>query len=71
MGKIADQMADIMIVTDDDPDTEPRLSIIQEIAGGVTRELGETYMILPEREKAMQMACEIAKPGDIVLFAGK
>ncbi len=71
MGKIADQMADIIIVTDDDPDTEPRLSIIQEIAGGVTRELGETYMILPEREKAMQMACEISKPGDIVLFAGK
>jgi UDP-N-acetylmuramyl tripeptide synthase len=58
-----------MIVTDDDPDTEPRLRILQEIANGVTRELGETYMILPEREYALRMACEIAKPGDYVLLA--
>ncbi len=71
MGKIADFGADIMIVTDDDPDTEPRLRIIQQIAAGVSRPLGETYMILPEREKALQMACEIAQPGDIVLFAWK
>jgi len=62
MGKIADQASDIMIVTDDDPDTEPRLRILQEIANGVTRDLGETYMILPEREYALRMACEIAKP---------
>jgi UDP-N-acetylmuramoyl-L-alanyl-D-glutamate--2,6-diaminopimelate ligase len=32
MGKIADQLADVVIVTDDDPDTESRLSIIQEVA---------------------------------------
>lgn len=60
-----------MIVTDDDPDTEPRLRIIQEIASGVKRELGETYMILPERRDALTMACHIARPGDIVLLAGK
>ncbi len=71
MGKIAHQLSDIMIITDDDPDTEPRLRIIQEIAKGVSRELWDTYMILPERELALQMAVEIAKPGDIVLLAGK
>lgn len=62
MGKIADQLADIIIVTDDDPSTEPRLRIIQDIARGITRELGDTYMILPDREKAIHMAVTIAQP---------
>jgi UDP-N-acetylmuramoyl-L-alanyl-D-glutamate--2,6-diaminopimelate ligase len=39
MGLIADSNADIIIVTDDDPDTEPRIRILQEIAAGITREL--------------------------------
>lgn len=71
MGKIANQLADVVIVTDDDPDTEPRLRIIQEITNGITREIGESYMILPEREYAIKMAVEIAKPWDTVLLAGK
>lgn len=61
MGKLADQLADIVIVTDDDPDTEPRLSIIKEIKAGIQRPIGETFMILPEREDALRMACEIAQ----------
>jgi UDP-N-acetylmuramyl tripeptide synthase len=32
MGKIANQLADVVILTDDDPDTEPRLNIIQDVA---------------------------------------
>lgn len=71
MWKIANQLADVVIVTDDDPDTEPRLRIIQEITNGITREIGESYMILPEREYAIKMAVEIAKPWDTVLLAGK
>lgn len=71
MWKIADQLADTVIVTDDDPDSEPRLRIIQEITKGISREIGDDYMILPEREYAIRMAVEIAKPGDSVLLAGK
>lgn len=71
MWKIADQLADTVIVTDDDPDTEPRLRIIQEITKGIRREIGDTYMILPEREYAIRMAVEIAKPWDTVLLAWK
>ena len=71
MGKIANQAADVIIVTDDDPDTEPRLRIIQEITVWIKRDLWETYMILPEREYAIRMATQIAKPWDIVLLAGK
>ncbi len=71
MWKIADQLADIVIVTDDDPDSEPRLRIIQEITKGITREIWNSYMILPEREYAIKMAVEVAKPWDTVLLAGK
>lgn len=71
MGKIAAQWSDIMIITDDDPDTEPRLRIIQEIAKWVDRKLWDTYMIIPERELAIKMAVDIAKPGDLVLLAWK
>lgn len=62
MGLIADGNADIIIVTDDDPDTEPRLRILQEIAAGIKREMGDHYMILPERRSAIAMACHLAKP---------
>lgn len=61
MGRLADQLADIVIVTDDDPDTEPRLNIIKDIKAGIGRPLGESFMILPEREEALRMACEIAQ----------
>lgn len=71
MGKIANQLADIIVLTDDDPDTEPRLRIIQEIAQWISRELSDTYVILPQRELAIKMAVDIAKPWDIVLLAGK
>jgi UDP-N-acetylmuramoyl-L-alanyl-D-glutamate--2,6-diaminopimelate ligase len=64
MGKIADQLADVVIVTDDDPDTESRLSIIQEVTKGISRDIGE-------REYAIKMAVEVAKPWDMVLLAGK
>lgn len=71
MGKIADSSADIIIVTDDDPDTEPRLKIIKDITKGITRPIWDSYMILPERENALRMAYNIARPWDIVLLAGK
>ncbi len=71
MGRIASQLADIVIVTDDDPDTEPRLRIIQEVAWWISRELWDDYMIVPEREYAIRLATEISKPWDIVLLAWK
>ena len=71
MWRLADQLADIVIVTDDDPDTELRLNIIKDIKAGIGRPLGESFMILPEREEALRMACEIAQAWDIVLCAGK
>ncbi|MEF2174901.1 MAG: UDP-N-acetylmuramoyl-L-alanyl-D-glutamate--2,6-diaminopimelate ligase [Candidatus Absconditabacteria bacterium] len=71
MGKIVDKLSDYIIVTDDDPDKEDRYEIINQILSGVTRKEGNGLYILPEREFALKMAVSIAKPGDIVLLAGK
>jgi len=78
MWKIVDQYADIAIATDDDPDTENRLEILQQLTQDMknktewrVHEGGKNLFILPERSLAIKFATEIAKPGDILMFAGK
>ena len=72
MGEIVQDNSDIMIVTDDDPDTENRFSIIQQVVQNVSKKtLGKDYFILPERKLAIKFALESAQVGDIVMFAGK
>lgn len=69
MGEIVQKYSDISIVTDDDPDTEDSLKIIQQITAGMTDK--KPVYIIPERHFAMKYAIEIAQPGDVVVFAGK
>lgn len=72
MGAIADQFSDIVIATDDDPDTENRLAIIQQLTSDIKNKIqGKNLFIIPERTLAIKFACEIAKEGDILMFAGK
>ncbi|HRX64059.1 MAG TPA: cyanophycin synthetase, partial [Candidatus Absconditabacterales bacterium] len=74
MGKIAWKYADIAIATDDDPDTENRLSIINQLTQDIQKSdipIGEDIFIIPERKLAIKFATEIARPGDIVMLAGK
>ncbi len=72
MGEIANKYSDILIATDDDPDTENRLSILQQLTSSITgKQLGKEFFIIPERTLAIKFACEIARPGDMVMFAGK
>ncbi|MFA6255896.1 MAG: UDP-N-acetylmuramoyl-L-alanyl-D-glutamate--2,6-diaminopimelate ligase [Candidatus Absconditabacterales bacterium] len=72
MGEIADQYSDILIATDDDPDTENRLDILGQLTMNVkNKTLGKNLFIIPERTLAIKFACEIAKEGDIVMLAGK
>lgn len=58
-------------MTDDDADSENRVSIIADILPGIHRTEGENFFVLPEREFALRMAVDLAKQGDIVLIAGK
>ena len=72
MGQVVADYADIMIITDDDPDTENRRSIIKEIGEKLSnRTLGKDLFIIPERRLAIKLATELAQAGDTLMFAGK
>ncbi len=72
MGEIADQYSDILIATDDDPDTENRLEIIAQLTSHIkNKTLGTNLFIIPERTLAIKFATEIAQPWDLVMLAGK
>ena len=62
-------MADNIILTSDNPRTEDPMQIIQEIAAGIPG--GKDVTIEPDRRKAIAVAVQNAKRGDIVLIAGK
>lgn len=68
MGRLAETLSDVVIVTSDNPRTEEPAAIIAEIRAGM---LGSTYKVEPDRKKAIQLAIAQALPGDLVLIAGK
>ena len=67
MGRIASELTDIAIVTSDNPRSEDPLAIIDEIVAGMDGE--ET--VEPDRAEAIELALELARPGDVVVIAGK
>lgn len=74
MGEIAGRQADFTILTDEDPRLEDRHAIIAEIAAGleVTGRLeGGDYLKIADRAEAIQEAISRARPGDVILLAGK
>jgi UDP-N-acetylmuramoyl-L-alanyl-D-glutamate--2,6-diaminopimelate ligase len=74
MGKAAAALADVIILTDDDPRHEDRMSILRQIAQGIVKHdlrEGKTLFYIPDRDLAIQQALKIAKPGDIIGLLGK
>jgi UDP-N-acetylmuramoyl-L-alanyl-D-glutamate--2,6-diaminopimelate ligase len=82
MGGIAGRMADLALVTSDNPRSEDPLAIIAEvetglIAAGLGRIAPEAvgrkagYVVEPDRRAAIALALKLAAPGDIVVIAGK
>lgn len=74
MGTIANQYSDILIATDDDPSSENRLEILQSLTSKITQSSfaqDKPLYIIPERTYAIQLATQLAQPGDIVVLAGK
>jgi UDP-N-acetylmuramoyl-L-alanyl-D-glutamate--2,6-diaminopimelate ligase len=67
MGRIATQLSDVVIVTSDNPRGEDAETIIDEIVEGVT----EDVEVEVDRGKAIALAIELARAGDVVLNAGK
>lgn len=71
MGQVADKYADVIILTDDDPYEEDRVSIINDIAKGINREEGDTLYKIVDREEAIRLALMSATKDDVVLITGK
>lgn len=68
MGAIATRLADIAVITSDNPRTEPPTEIIIDILTGVS---SDNYIVIENREKAIGAALGMARAGDTVLLAGK
>jgi UDP-N-acetylmuramoyl-L-alanyl-D-glutamate--2,6-diaminopimelate ligase len=59
-------------VTSDNPRSEDPLGIINDVVVGLQKpSVTAKYVIEPDRERAMEIAIDEARPGDIVLLAGK
>jgi UDP-N-acetylmuramoyl-L-alanyl-D-glutamate--2,6-diaminopimelate ligase len=70
MGEVTGRLSDLTILSSDNPRSEDPLKIISDIIVGLQKTAGK-YLIQPDREKAIGMAMEEARSGDIVLLAGK
>ena len=68
MGRVASQLADVVVVTSDNPRSETPIDIIEEIVSGAT---GGDVLVEADRSKAIGHAISHARPGDVVLIAGK
>lgn len=69
MGRIASELANVVIVTSDNPRTEDPLRIIAQIEAGIPS--GRKYFSIPAREEAIAYAVSIAEEGDMLVIAGK
>ena len=67
MGKVAAELADVTIVTSDNPRSEEPLAIIQDVLQGA----GVDVEIDPDRRSAIARAIALAEDGDVVVIAGK
>jgi UDP-N-acetylmuramoyl-L-alanyl-D-glutamate--2,6-diaminopimelate ligase len=74
MAEISAELADLTVLTAEDPRTESLDEILEEMAAGARskggRE-GETFWQVPDRGEAIRFALSLAREGDIVLYCGK
>ena len=70
MGEVSSRLADLTIVTSDNPRNEEPEAIIEDIITGVKKADGE-YIAITDRHEAIRYAIENAKEGDVIVLAGK
>jgi UDP-N-acetylmuramoyl-L-alanyl-D-glutamate--2,6-diaminopimelate ligase len=74
MAETSAELADLTVLTAEDPRTESLSEILAEMAKGAesrgARE-GSTYWRVPDRGEALRMAVRLARPGDLVIACGK
>jgi UDP-N-acetylmuramoyl-L-alanyl-D-glutamate--2,6-diaminopimelate ligase len=74
MGRVAGERCRLVIVTDEDPRSEDREAILDAIAEGAERagrRRDHDLLLIADRRSAIERAVEMARPGDVVVLAGK
>jgi UDP-N-acetylmuramoyl-L-alanyl-D-glutamate--2,6-diaminopimelate ligase len=70
MGAAATEGADLTVITTDNPRSEDPQDIITEVERGAVEGAGR-YVVEPDRRTAIRLALREARPGDVVVVAGK
>jgi len=74
MGEVSGRLADMTVITAEDPRTESLDEIMAQIATGCQqagRQEGEGYLRVADRAEAIEVALRLAQPGDVVILCGK
>jgi UDP-N-acetylmuramoyl-L-alanyl-D-glutamate--2,6-diaminopimelate ligase len=71
MAAIAVELSDRVILTSDNPRSEDPEEIIRQMKDGVSPAYSRKVLSITDRKEAIRAACALAKPGDIILLAGK
>jgi UDP-N-acetylmuramoyl-L-alanyl-D-glutamate--2,6-diaminopimelate ligase len=69
MGEVVDRMADVAVLTSDNPRSEDPLVIIDQVRAGIGG--GVELVVEPDRRAAIGRAVALGRPGDIIVLAGK
>ena len=74
MGAVAGRLSDVIVITSDNPRSEDPGRIIEDVQRGLTadtRRGEQRQLLIVDRRAAIVKAIELARPGDLVLIAGK
>jgi len=69
MAEVGTRLADVAILTTDNPRSEDPRAILAEMEAGIPA--GRSYEVVPDRRAAIERAITVARPGDVVVLAGK
>jgi UDP-N-acetylmuramoyl-L-alanyl-D-glutamate--2,6-diaminopimelate ligase len=71
MGAVAARLSDVVVVTSDNPRSEPPEAILAEIQRGIPAARANDTRVIPDRREAIARALEMGREGVVVVIAGK
>ena len=71
MAAEAVRLSDLVILTSDNPRTEEPRAILADMEAGLTDQTRSRVEVIVDRREAIRRAAAIARPGDVILIAGK
>jgi UDP-N-acetylmuramoyl-L-alanyl-D-glutamate--2,6-diaminopimelate ligase len=71
MGAVAARLSDVVVLTSDNPRSEPPEAILEEIRRGIPPARAADALVVPDRREAIARALEMGREGVVVVIAGK